>query len=378
MTTPKEAVRHLAMLVHRGLLGAEDVRAVLEREDPLEALVESGVVDRSTLDLWIETEGNTRPRLSRYELLDRLGEGGQAFVYRARDRRAGEAGDGAPEELALKILKPELARNQRSLKAFVDEAKQLISLSDESKSNPHVVRGFRVAKESTPAGPVFFCAMEYVRGECLQESLDRDGRLEEEKALQVVAQVADALDHLRRQGLVHRDVKPANVMWTPEGRAVLIDLGFALDTQSGAEGETTAGTVHYISPEQARADGELDVRADIYSLGATLYHLVTGSLPFEGDSGDEVLRKQVLESLSGERIRELGLSPQLHFLIEKMMAKEREIRFQDPAELKSSIDSVLRQREREREEAERSTGFGRRSASRMGSQRRGGRGRGRR
>ena len=101
--------------------------------------------------------------------------------------------------------------------------------------------------------------------------------------------------------------------------------------------------MHYIAPEQARGDGKLDVRADIYALGATLYHLTTGSLPFEGTS-EEVLAKQVLESLSGERIRDLDLSPQLHYFLEKMMAKEPEMRFQDPEQLQREIGGFLEQR----------------------------------
>jgi serine/threonine-protein kinase len=105
--------------------------------------------------------------------------------------------------------------------------------------------------------------------------------------------------------------------------------------------------VHYISPEQARGTADLDVRADIYSLGATLYHLVTGSLPFEGTTHDEVMAKQVLEALSGEAIRSLKLSPQVHYFIEKMMAKEKEIRFQDPAQLVAEIERYLQRIERE-------------------------------
>jgi serine/threonine-protein kinase len=107
--------------------------------------------------------------------------------------------------------------------------------------------------------------------------------------------------------------------------------------------------VHYIAPELARGDGALDVRADIYALGATLYHLVTGSLPFEGRTSEEVLAKQVLESLSGERIRALKLSPQLHYFLEKMMAKDPALRFQDPSHLAREVEAFLQQRQHQRE-----------------------------
>ncbi len=154
---------------------------------------------------------------------------------------------------------------------------------------------------------------------------------------------------------MHRDVKPGNIMLCDDDRAVLIDLGFAVSAQrpESKESDTTAGTVHYISPEQARGQQSLDVRADIYSLGATLYHLVTGSLPFEGATHEEVMAKQVLEALSGEAIRALRLSPQVHYFIEKMMAKEKEIRFQNPRELIDEVESYLAQLDREQAEKDR-------------------------
>jgi serine/threonine-protein kinase len=156
---------------------------------------------------------------------------------------------------------------------------------------------------------------------------------------------------LHGHGLVHRDVKQGNILWDADTeRAVLIDLGFAArkdDAQVSSavsRDETTVGTVHYISPEQARGAGELDVRADIYSLGATLYHLVTGSLPFEGGSGEEVVAKQVLQELSSDKFRALQLSPQIHYFIEKMMAKEKEIRFQTPQQLATEVAAHLASR----------------------------------
>lgn len=325
-----EVTRLLATLVHRGMLAADDARRALASADPGAHLIASGSVAAETWDEWVRTEAGTRPALSRYELGAVLGEGGQARVFRAVDRTDGIA-------VALKVLRPEIAKDQRAVQRFIAESRLLIDLD-----HPHIVHGRRVARE----GATVFCAMEIVEGECLQEVLSRDGALTEDDALRVVRDVAAALSHLHRRGLVHRDVKPGNVMRTTDGRSVLIDLGFAV---GGADegGETTAGTVHYIAPEQARGHAGLDVRADIYALGATLYHLVTGSLPFAGKTSEEVLAKQVLESLSGERIRALEISPQVHYLIEKMMAKEKEIRFQDPEQLAREVDAVLAARRHE-------------------------------
>ena len=322
----------LALLVHRGLLPAAAAQKALAAPDPRGWLIEQGFTSESEWQEWIETEGGTRPRLTRYEVGELLGEGGQARVFLATDRVDGRV-------VALKVLKSEHARDPVALARFVAESKLLLELK-----SPHIVQGYRVAKE----GEVYFCAMEPIDGDCLQARIERDGPLGEQQALDVVRQVALALDTLHGRGLVHRDVKPGNVMLDRTGRAVLIDLGFA--AMAGADGETTVGTVHYIAPEQARGSGDLDVRADIYALGATLYHLVTGSLPFAGSTSEEVLRKQVLESLSGGRIRELDLSPQLHWFIEKMMAKEKEIRFQDPRTLAAEVETCLaRRREEERQ-----------------------------
>ncbi len=326
----------LAVLVHRGLVSADAARAALQSGDPGPWLVRAGVCSAAQWDEWQRTAGGTRPVLSRYEVGDLLGEGGVGRVFRAIDKV-----DRRP--VALKVLRSELAADPVQAERFVREARLLQDLD-----SPRVVKGYRVAKE----GSTIFFAMELLDGRCLQDELAELGRLDEETALQIVVEVADGLAALHARGLVHRDVKPGNVLWSVDRGAVLIDLGFALardDRSGGGSGETTAGTVHYIAPEQARGSDRLDVRADIYSLGATLYHLTTGSLPFEGRTSEEVLAKQVLESLSGERIRALNLSPQLHYFLEKMMAKEPELRFQSPQQLQQEVAAFLAQRRHEHE-----------------------------
>lgn len=322
----------LALLVHRGLLTPDLAKVALSSGDPAAFLVRNGVCSGATWQHWRATEAGARPLLSRYELGAQLGEGGVGRVFACVDRTDGR-------HLALKVLRPELACNPLQTEPFVREAKLLMQLD-----HPHLVKGFRVAKE----GETIFFAMERVPGQCLQELLEEQGRLDEESALTIVVEVAGALDVLHGRGLVHRDVKPGNILWSVDRGAVLIDLGFAVACDAATAGETTAGTVHYIAPEQARGGG-IDVRADIYALGATLYHLVTGSLPFEGKTSEEVLAKQVLESLSGEHIRSLQLSPQLHYFLEKMMAKEREIRFQNPQQLQREIEAHLAQLRHQRE-----------------------------
>jgi serine/threonine-protein kinase len=326
------AVQLLAVLVHRGLIAPEIARAALAAGDVGAFLVAGAHCTAAQWQRWQRTVGGSRPELSRYELGELLGEGGVGRVFAAVDRSDGS-------RVALKVLREELAQDKAQAERFVREARLLIELS-----HPHLVKGLRVARE----GATIYFAMELVPGRCLQDVLAEDGRIDEQDALRIVGEVAAALDALHGRGLVHRDVKPGNVLWSDARGAVLIDLGFAVATGAAAGGATTAGTVHYIAPEQARGD-LLDVRADIYALGATLYHLTTGSLPFEGRTSEDVLRKQVLESLSGERIRALGLSPQLHYFLEKMMQKEPDMRFQGPAQLQRELAAFLQQRQAQRE-----------------------------
>ena len=317
--------RFFAPLVHEGLLSASQARDAMAAPDPVAFLIASGEVTQAQWEMWEATDAGKRPNLTRYELGELLGEGGMARVYEATDRTMGDVA-------ALKILKPALCKDPTAVRRFIAEANLLIDLECD-----HIVAAQRVARE----GEVIYLAMELLEGRCLQDGLSEENPLEELEALAIVVQIAKALEYLHSRGLVHRDIKPGNIILCGDGRAVLIDLGFAVGG-GGDDSELTSGTVHYISPEQATGSGQLDVRADIYSLGCTLYHLVTGSLPFDGESSEEVMARQVLDTLSDARIKAIGLSQQSHFFIEKMMAKEKEIRFQDPAELIAELEGYLK------------------------------------
>ncbi|MFB3067069.1 MAG: serine/threonine protein kinase, partial [Planctomycetota bacterium] len=138
------------------------------------------------------------------------------------------------------------------------------------------------------------------------------------------------------------DIKPGNILIDDAWSAKLIDLGFCMMVGITEETEgTTVGTVGYISPEQARGGSNLDIRSDIYSLGVSLYHMVVGETPFSGETDLEVMGKQIMQALKSDRLKALNISPTVHFIIEKMMAKDREMRFQHPDEIVKEISAYL-------------------------------------
>ena len=319
---------YLALLVHKGFVDADAARGALASradDETLPALLgRLGLLELSEAERLFANRVGEAPSFSRYEVVERLGEGATAIVFEAIDRKE-------DQRVALKVLREEVARQPKQLKRFIDESQLLCRLH-----HAHLVTGKRVARDKG----VVFLAMELLPRETLEDRLIEGERYAEDDALRYVYQVAQVLDYLRSEGFVHRDLKPGNMI-LDENRVVLIDLGFAAKVGEEHGGETTVGTVQYIAPEQARGESDLDARADIYSLGATLYHLVVGEPPFAGEDNREVLLKQVYAEISSSKIRELGLSPQLHYFIEKMMAKDRAVRYQTPADVVSDLESKL-------------------------------------
>ncbi len=319
----------LALLVHKGFLTEARARVVMgesrEGESLPACLEKAGLFPAGEAQRLFDNRVGENPQFARYDIQRELGSGATAYVFEATDKKDGGS-------YALKVLREEVARWRPKLERFVEEAQLLCRLR-----HPGLVAGHRVARDK---GTVYL-VMDLISGETLEDRLLRGERYEELDALRIVHQIAQCLAYLRSEGLVHRDLKPGNVMDPGNGRVQLIDLGFAVQIGETDESSTTVGTVEYIAPEQARGEGGLDARADIYSLGATLYHLTVGELPFAGESNQEVLLKQVMAELSSERIRELNLSPQLHYFIEKMMAKDRTIRYQAPEELVLDLEEKL-------------------------------------
>jgi serine/threonine protein kinase len=270
---------------------------------------------------------NPKEPVPGFQIIAKLGTGGTSTVFLAQETKPGG------RKVALKILHPSKAADPRALNRFQNEAQLLVSLD-----HPHLVKGYAHGRH----GPLVFLAMEYLEGETALEVVEREGGFMETRAVEIALQTAEVLAYLQGRGFVHCDIKPGNIMLLKDGRSKLLDLGFAKPIgKAGAASETTSGTVQYMSPEQARGHSDLDARADIYSLGATLYHMVMGQVPFAGGDSLEVMAKQVMEALNSTEIKNRRFSKHLHYFIERMMTKDKALRYQTPSELIEDIRSQM-------------------------------------
>jgi serine/threonine protein kinase len=257
----------------------------------------------------------------------KLGVGGTATVFLADDVKNGR-------KVALKIMHPSLAKDEKAVRRFQREASLLVSFD-----HPNLVKGY----SQGTMGPLPYLVMECLDGESAQDGLDREKTFPEARSLEVIQEAAKAIDYMQSKKIIHRDIKPGNIYLLKDGSVKVIDLGFAqeMGTPASGEEETTSGTVQYMSPEQARGQLDLDVRADIYSLGATLYHMIMGETPFSGTDSVEVMAKQVMEALSSSGMKNKRISKHMHYFIERMMSKDKDLRYSTPRELVDDINEQI-------------------------------------
>ena len=264
-----------------------------------------------------------------YEILRKIGEGGMGTVYKARHVKLDSFA-------AVKFLPAHLAKNEGFVRRFEREAKLAAQLN-----SPHSVRTFDVAEVEGAR----LIMMEYVEGESLDGLLRRDGRLDEKKALRIVRDVAGALQEAHEIGIIHRDIKPANILLTRRGVPKVADLGLAKNVESRQSSLTSLGSIlgtpSYMSPEQAMGLPDLDARSDIFSLGATFYRMVTGDLPFKGETPVNVMHKIATEPLDEPLVRNPDLSRDTAAIICKMMAKDRQERYQSMEKIVTDIEAIL-------------------------------------
>ena len=264
-----------------------------------------------------------------YEIVSELGKGSMGVVYKARHVTTGRM-------TALKVLPLRLAAKTQYLERFKREAMALMRLEHEN-----IVRGYDFGGSED----YYYLALEFVEGETLDKVLQRDVCLTERQTLDIGRQVARGLGCAASHGVIHRDVKPENIILTPQGVAKLVDFGIVklADLEEGTitVSGTTVGTPYYIAPEQARGDDELDVRSDLYSLGITLFHLATGRVPFTGKSQGAILVRHILEEVPDPRSVRSDLSESFAGIIHRLTRKRPEDRFPSAEEAAEAIDAVL-------------------------------------
>ena len=263
-----------------------------------------------------------------YKILNKLGQGAMAVVYKARQLSL-------DREVAIKILPKRFSENPEYVRRFYKEGKAAGKLN-----HNNIVQAIDVGE----AGGKHYFVMEYVKGKTLYENLSAGKIFSEEEALEVIIQVSRALAHAHNNGLIHRDVKPKNIMINNEGVVKLADMGLARETADIAAAETEQGkaygTPYYIAPEQIRGEVDIDGRADIYGLGATFYHLVTGRVPFVAGNPAEVMRKHLREPLVPPDHINTSLSAGISEVIEIMMAKDKNKRYDNVEELMEDLDAL--------------------------------------
>ena len=260
----------------------------------------------------------------RYEVGDPIGQGGMAEVFRGRDTRLGR-------DVAVKILRPELAGDPTFLARFRREAQASASLN-----HPNIVSVYDTGDEDgTP-----FIVMEFVEGRTLRDVLRTQGRMLPQRALEIVADVCAALEHAHEQGIVHRDIKPGNVMLNQQGTVKVMDFGIARAISASASTMTQTaaviGTAQYLSPEQARGE-HVDARSDVYSTGCLLYELLTHQPPFTGDSPVAVAYQHVLEDPTLPSTLNPDVEPAVESVVMKAMAKNPGNRYQTAAEMRDDL-----------------------------------------
>ncbi|MAT96098.1 MAG: hypothetical protein CL608_03060 [Anaerolineaceae bacterium] len=270
----------------------------------------------------------TGQHLGKYELLERVGKGGMAYVYKAYQPTI-------DRYVAVKVLHSHLAEDAEFLERFKREAKGLGSLH-----HPHIVSVI----DFDVADGWYYMVMDFIEGETLESVLDRRGRLPLDEALALTAQLAGALAYAHQHGRIHRDIKPGNVMFTDETQqhAVITDFGLTrlLDNATLTISGTIAGTPAYMSPEAAQGQ-KTDARSDIYSLGVMLFEMVTGQRPYLGETPLSVIMKLVVEPLPPALSINPDLPPAIDDILSQAMAKLPEDRYHTAAEMQQAVAGVL-------------------------------------
>ncbi|SFD86611.1 serine/threonine protein kinase [Bacillus sp. OV194] len=262
----------------------------------------------------------------RYKLLEVIGDGGMAIVYRAKDLIL-------DRDVAVKILRSEFSDDEEFIKRFRREAEAATSLA-----HPHIVSIFDVGEENN----VYFIVMEYVKGKTLKQYIRDHGRLSVEESIQIIRQIASGMVAAHEHGIIHRDIKPHNILIDEHGLAKVTDFGIALAITSATITHTNSvlGSVHYFSPEQARG-GVANAKSDIYSLGVVLFEMLTGRVPFTGESPVSVALKHLQEEVPEPRKINPEIPQSVENIILKALTKNPVYRYDSALEMMDDLDTAL-------------------------------------
>ncbi len=339
------------LLVERGLATSDDIQSCIQvqREVSLESsvadeqetpnqrslaqvMIDEGIVTQKQIDrIRPEVEEQSGKRqIPGYQILERLGAGAMATVYKARQLSLDRM-------VAVKVLPRKHTNNEDFVRRFFDEGKAAAKLN-----HPNIVAAIDVGQ----AGETYYFVMEYVEGRSVFEDIQDKGPYAEKDALKIAIDIAKALEHAHNAGFIHRDVKPKNIMLTNDDTAKLADMGLAraISDREAAEAEAgkAFGTPYYISPEQIKGEVDVDRRADIYSLGCTLHHMVTGRVPFDGSNPSAVMRKHLNQDLTPVDHINHDLTKGLAEIIEVCMAKNRKQRYATASDLLQDLKAVAK------------------------------------
>jgi len=298
-----------AIMVAKGFMSQEEVRAI-----------------KTALDRMSRDEEKGEPlRIGNYEIIGKIGDGGLGTVYKATQLSMSRG-------VALKVLHKKWLADEEFKKRFLLEARLAGRLSHQN-----LIQVYDVGRDRG----VYFFSMEFVDGETVEDMIEREGPLDTARAIDFTIQMMRAIAYIRTFDIVHRDIKPGNMMVTRKGLVKLGDFGFVkskLDPMIATEGEVL-GTPDYISPEQAMGVEAIDWRSDQYSLGCSLYHMVTGKPPYEG-SGSSVMRQHIKAELPDPRSINPKIPDSVVQILERMMAKDPNDRYQTPELLFEDLELV--------------------------------------
>jgi len=328
------------MAIEQGLCTDEELKHSLEelklrsQANPMmlkDVMVELGFVtdtQAERLKTDIKESKAVATKIPGYKVLGKIGAGAMAFVYKARQLSLNRI-------VAIKVLPKRFTENPEYVERFYKEGQAAGKLN-----HPNIVQAFDVGE----SGGYHYFIMEYVEGKTIADDLVAGKVFSEKEALEIIIQVAHALAHAHAKGLIHRDVKPKNIMIHKSGVVKLADMGLARETTDIETAQSEAGkaygTPYYIAPEQIRGRIDIDGRADIYGLGATFYHMVTGQVPFMAEDSSEVMKKHLKEKLVPPDHINISLSAGVSEVIEIMMAKNREDRYKNVEELLLDLEAL--------------------------------------